>query len=39
MLGEDDLGHWHEVDAGFAGRKSLLENSLSPGDVSDESSE
>ena len=27
-LGEDELAFWHEVDAGFAGRQSLLENSL-----------
>lgn len=29
MLGEDDIGYWHELDAGFAGRQSLLESSLS----------
>lgn len=27
MLGEDDVSHWHEVDAGFAGRQSLLAGS------------
>lgn len=27
-LGEEDLAYWHEVDAGFAGRRSLLEDSL-----------
>lgn len=31
-LGEDEVAHWHELDAGFAGRQSLLENSLSTGD-------
>lgn len=24
LLGEDEVGHWHELDAGFAGRRSLL---------------
>ena len=24
-LGEDDVGHWHELDAGIAGRKPLIE--------------
>ncbi len=28
-LGEDEIGFWHELDAGFAGRQSLLESSLS----------
>lgn len=27
-LGEDEIGFWHELDAGFAGRQSLLENSV-----------
>lgn len=27
MLGEDDVSHWHELDAGFAGRQSLLAGS------------
>jgi hypothetical protein len=25
-LGEPEVGHWHEVDAGFAGRQPILEN-------------
>jgi hypothetical protein len=25
-LGEPDIGHWHEVDAGFAGRRKLMLN-------------
>jgi hypothetical protein len=24
LLGEDEVGHWHELDAGFSGRQSLL---------------
>lgn len=28
-LGEDDVAHWHELDAGFQGRQSLLEESVS----------
>jgi hypothetical protein len=35
LLGEDEVGHWHELDAGFAGRQSLLAGSASdqePGD-------
>ena len=24
-LGEDEVGHWHELDAGIAGRKPLIE--------------
>lgn len=30
LLGEDEVGHWHEIDAGFAGRQSLMAGS-SPG--------
>ncbi len=30
-LGEDEVMFWHEVDAGFGGRQSLLESSV-PGD-------
>jgi hypothetical protein len=39
-LGEDEIRHWHELDAGFAGRQSLAEvehvtgesDDLDPGD-------
>ena len=31
LLGEDEVGHWHELDAGFAGRHSLLAGSSSDG--------
>jgi hypothetical protein len=27
--GEDEIAYWHELDAGFSGRQSLLESSLS----------
>jgi hypothetical protein len=27
-LGEPDVGHWHELDAGFAGRKKLSGEAL-----------
>jgi len=27
MLGEDEIAHWHELDAGFQGRQSLLAES------------
>ena len=30
QLGEEEVGHWHELDAGFAGRQSLLAGSASP---------
>jgi hypothetical protein len=29
LLGEDEVAHWHELDAGFAGRQSLLAGSAS----------
>jgi hypothetical protein len=29
LLGEDEVAHWHELDAGFAGRKSLLASTAS----------
>lgn len=29
LLGEDEVSHWHELDAGFAGRQSLLASSAS----------
>lgn len=32
QLGEDEVSHWHELDAGFAGRQSLLAGS-STGDL------
>jgi hypothetical protein len=28
MVGEDEVAHWHEPDAGFSGRQSLLEGSV-----------
>lgn len=31
LLGEEEIGHWHEIDAGFAGRQSLLAGSASDG--------
>lgn len=31
QLGEEEVGHWHELDAGFAGRQSLLAGSASEG--------
>lgn len=31
LLGEEEVGHWHELDAGFAGRQSLLAGSASDG--------
>ena len=37
-LGEDEITHWHELDAGFQGRQSLLEDSVfSDGTFNDES--
>ena len=27
-LGEEEIAHWHELDAGFPGRQSLLEDSV-----------
>jgi hypothetical protein len=29
LLGEEEVTHWHELDAGFAGRQSLLAGSAS----------
>jgi len=29
LLGEEEVSHWHELDAGFAGRQSLLAGSAS----------
>lgn len=34
-LGEEEIGFWHELDAGFSGRVSLLERSI-PGNDSTE---
>ena len=31
-LGEDEIQYWHELDAGFRGRQSLMESSLSGGE-------
>ncbi len=31
--GEEELSFWHEVDAGFAGRQSLLESSIAGDDL------
>jgi hypothetical protein len=38
-LGEDEIAYWHELEAGFAGRQSLLEGSLPGGDGDVEDSE
>lgn len=35
LLGEEEVGHWHELDAGFAGRHSLLAGSPSDGTSAD----
>jgi hypothetical protein len=32
LLGEEEVTHWHELDAGFAGRQSLLAGSA-PGNA------
>lgn len=32
LLGEEEVTHWHELDAGFAGRQSLLAGSASGSD-------
>ncbi len=31
-LGESEVTHWHELDAGFRGRQSLVATSVGPGD-------
>ena len=31
-LGEEEISHWHELDAGFSGRQPLLENSVAGDD-------
>ena len=38
LLGEEEIGWWHELHAGFAGRQSLLEGSI-PGAGTGEESE
>jgi hypothetical protein len=35
-LGEDDIAYWHELDAGFQGRQSLLEESVSGDETTEE---
>ncbi|MCA9271104.1 MAG: DUF2203 domain-containing protein [Planctomycetales bacterium] len=35
-LGEPEVLHWHELDAGFAGRQSLTAAAAAPGTESDE---
>lgn len=35
-LGEDEIAYWHELDAGFRGRQSLLEESVSGDEAVDE---
>ena len=35
--GEDEIGYWHEKDAGFSGRQSLLQGSMSTDNEDDES--
>lgn len=32
-LGEPEIGYWHELDAGFRGRQSLFERSVSGGEI------
>lgn len=34
QLGEQEVGHWHEADKGFAGRQSLMEGSVTGPDDS-----
>lgn len=31
-LGESEVTHWHELNAGFAGRQSLVAGSMAPGE-------
>jgi len=33
LLGEEEVGHWHELDGGFAGRHSLLAGSAQGADA------
>jgi hypothetical protein len=39
QLGEDEIAFWHELDAGFSGRQSLLEKSVSGEAPSDDEAE
>lgn len=39
LLGEEEVSHWHELDAGFAGRQSLLAESPSGGTGSSDAEE
>lgn len=39
LLGEEEITHWHELDAGFAGRQSLLAGSPSSGSDSTDAEE
>ena len=34
-MGESEVGHWHELDQGFSGRNSLLEESISSNETED----
>ena len=35
-LGEHDIAYWHELNAGFAGRQSLLERSVSGDEIAED---
>jgi len=35
-LGEDEIAYWHELDVGFQGRQSLLEESVSSDEAAEE---
>ncbi len=37
QLGEDEVGHWHETDTGFAGRQSLMEGSVAGSEETNDS--
>jgi hypothetical protein len=37
LLGEDEVGHWHELDAGFSGRQSLLAKAASSAEDGEDS--
>ena len=38
-LGESEVMYWHELEAGFRGRQSLVAGSLSPGEADDSQKE